>query len=104
MEMERMVERLVAAIEKMDAKRRHQEKTEARINANNEKFEVLRGTLVSRMDTHQARTKAIQEEIMSKMDAHQERMETSMNAWRHVTIYMQFNVTHPGKSNLIIKT
>jgi hypothetical protein len=37
----------------------NQEKTKARIYANNEKFEVLRGTLVSRMDIHQARTESI---------------------------------------------
>jgi hypothetical protein len=48
---------------------------------NNEKFEVLRGTLVSRMDIHQARTEDIQE-VIAKMDAHQERMEGNMNARR----------------------
>jgi hypothetical protein len=32
----------------------NQEKLEARIEANNEKFEVLQGALVSRMDVHQA--------------------------------------------------
>jgi hypothetical protein len=35
---------------------------EARIDANNEKFEVLPSTLVSLMDIHQAMTEAIQEE------------------------------------------
>jgi hypothetical protein len=39
----------------------NQEKMEARIDANNKKFKVLRSTLVSRMDIHQARTEAIQE-------------------------------------------
>jgi hypothetical protein len=34
---------------------------EAKIEANNEKSEILSGTLVSRMDIHQARTKAMQE-------------------------------------------
>jgi hypothetical protein len=52
------------------------------ISANNEKFAVLRGTLFSRMDIHQARAEAIQEEIIAEMDAHQERMEANMNAWR----------------------
>jgi hypothetical protein len=50
--MEQMMERLAAAKEKM----------EARIDISNEKFEVLRGTLVSWMDIHQDRTEAIQEE------------------------------------------
>jgi hypothetical protein len=40
----------------------------AEIRANNEKFEVLESIFVSRMDIHQARTKAIQEEINGKMD------------------------------------
>jgi hypothetical protein len=39
------------------------EKMDARIDANNEKFEALRGTLVSRMDIHQARTVSTQEEM-----------------------------------------
>jgi hypothetical protein len=60
----------------------NQENMEARINANNEEFEVLRGTLVSRVDTHQARTKKkIQKGIIAKMDAYQERMEAIMIAW-----------------------
>jgi hypothetical protein len=62
---------------------------EAKIEANNEKFEVHRGTLVSRMDANQARTKATEEDIEAKTDAHQERMEAKMDvrlgemkAWR----------------------
>jgi hypothetical protein len=37
-----------------------QEKIEAKIEANNEKFEVLQGTVVSRMDIHQPRTEFMQ--------------------------------------------
>jgi hypothetical protein len=58
--MEQMMERLVAATErmednkeKMDAKiDANQEKIKARIDANNENSEVLPGTLVSRMDIY----------------------------------------------------
>jgi hypothetical protein len=42
-----------------------QEMMEAKTDANNEKLEVLQGTLIFRMDVHQARTKVMQE----KMDA-----------------------------------
>jgi hypothetical protein len=52
----------------------NQEKMDSTIDANNENSEVLRGTLVSRMDIHQARTKAIQEEMKAKIDIRQERM------------------------------
>jgi hypothetical protein len=47
--MERMMERMPSDIE-----------------ANNETFEALRGTVISRMDVHQARTQAIQEEMEAK--------------------------------------
>jgi hypothetical protein len=48
---------------------RPEAKFEAEIKANNKKFEVLQGTLVSRIDIHQARTEeTIQEEIIAKMD------------------------------------
>jgi hypothetical protein len=67
---EEMTARLEASLQNMKAK----------IKANNEKFEVLQGTLVSWMDIHQASTEAIPEEITAKMDAHQERMEASMDA------------------------
>jgi hypothetical protein len=40
------------------------------MDANNEKFEVLQGTFVSRMDIHQARTVSTQEEIKTKMGIH----------------------------------
>jgi hypothetical protein len=48
--------------ERMDAKiGSSQGKMEVRIEANNEKFEVLQGTLVSHMDIHQARPVSTQE-------------------------------------------
>jgi hypothetical protein len=37
-----------------------QERMEAKIEVNSEKFEVLRSTLVSRMDIHQTRTEVMQ--------------------------------------------
>jgi hypothetical protein len=46
----------------------NQEKMEARIYANNEKLEVLRGSFVSRKDIHQARPEDIQEEIINNQD------------------------------------
>lgn len=48
--------------------------------ANNEKFEILLGTLISWMDIHKARAETIQEEIIAKLDVHHERMEANMNA------------------------
>jgi hypothetical protein len=54
---------------------------EARIDANNDKFDVLRSNLVSRMDIHQARTEADQGEIIAKIEAHQE----GVNAWKSKT-------------------
>jgi hypothetical protein len=39
----------------------NQEKMEARIDANNENLEVFRGTVVSRMDSHQSRPVSTQE-------------------------------------------
>jgi hypothetical protein len=50
-------------------------KMEAEIRANNEKFQVLQGTLVSQTDIHQARTEAVQE----KMDAN---LKEEMMAWQ----------------------
>jgi hypothetical protein len=64
---------------KIDA---NQKKMEGRIHANNEKFEVLRGSLVSRMDIHQARTVSTQEEMKAKMDIHQEKVETTIHSVR----------------------
>jgi uncharacterized protein YPO0396 len=57
----------------------NQGKMEARIDANNEKFWVLRSSIVSRMDIYQARTEDNQEEIITKTDAHQESMGASVN-------------------------
>jgi hypothetical protein len=54
----------------------------AEIRTNNEEFEVLCGTLVSKLDILQAMTEVIQEEIIAKRDTHQEMMEDSMNAWQ----------------------
>jgi hypothetical protein len=52
---------------------------EVKIGANNEKFEVLRGTLISWLDAHQAKTEANHEEWMVAMKASQERMEALMD-------------------------
>jgi hypothetical protein len=46
--------------EKMNAKVDVNKKMEARIDSDNEKFEVLRGTLVCRMDIHKARAMSTQ--------------------------------------------
>jgi hypothetical protein len=45
----------------------------AEFRANGEKFEALLGTLVSRMDIHQARIDANQEKMLAKMDTNQEK-------------------------------
>jgi chaperonin cofactor prefoldin len=74
-----MKEEMTARLEGMI--QNNQEKMEAVIVANNEKFEVFQTTLVSQTDIHQARTEAIQEEIIAKMDTHQERMGANVNAW-----------------------
>jgi hypothetical protein len=47
----------------------NKERMDAKIGANNKKFEVL----VSRMDIHQARTESTQEEMKAKMDSHHEK-------------------------------
>jgi hypothetical protein len=47
---------------------------EARISANNEKFEFLRGTLISQMDIHKTETLSTQEEMKAKMEILQEKM------------------------------
>jgi hypothetical protein len=51
---------------------------DAKTNADNEKFEDLRVTLVSRIDNHQAGTQSTQGETKANMDVHQERMETGI--------------------------
>jgi actin-like ATPase involved in cell morphogenesis len=109
MEVEQMMARLLAEIrtdreettarleaitdasqEKMDAKTdANLREMKAEIRANNQRFEVLRSTLVSRMDIHQARTEAVQE-IIAKMETHQEKMRGSMIAWRkETTAYLE---------------
>jgi hypothetical protein len=44
-----------------------EERMEAKIKADNEKFEVFQGTLVSRMDNHQAITDAIKKIMDTKI-------------------------------------
>jgi hypothetical protein len=76
-----MMARLEANHEKMDAKiDSSQEKMEARIDSNNEKFEVLRGSFISWMDIHQARTVSAQEEMEARMGIHQEKMEATVHS------------------------
>jgi hypothetical protein len=98
MEMEQMMERLLAEIRtnleemrvcqellkeetlaKIDA---NQKKMKTRINVNNEKFEVLRGNLVSRMDIHPARRVLTQEETKVRMDTHQEKVKATIHSIR----------------------
>jgi hypothetical protein len=57
-----------------------QEKIEARIDANNENFEVLWGTLFSWMDNHQARTVSIQQGTEARIGIHQEMMEAAVRS------------------------
>jgi hypothetical protein len=52
---------------------------EANTDANNEKFEVLRGTLVSRLDIYQATIDFTQEKIKVKTDIHEEKMEAAIH-------------------------
>jgi hypothetical protein len=56
------------------------------IRAHNEKFEVLQGCIVSRMDIHQARAEAMQEKTDAKLKeeikASKEEMKGEMRAWR----------------------
>jgi uncharacterized damage-inducible protein DinB len=58
----------------------NQERAKAQVEANNEKFEALRGTLRSRMDIQQVWTEAIQEEIKAKMNKNQEKMEATIGS------------------------
>jgi uncharacterized membrane-anchored protein YjiN (DUF445 family) len=62
---------------KIDA---NKDEMEGRIDANNEKSEVLQGTLVSWMDVHQARTMSTKEEIKAKVDIQQEKMEAAIHS------------------------
>jgi hypothetical protein len=50
------------------------------MEGNNEKFEVLQGIFVSRMDIYQVRTVSIQEDMKAKMDIHQEKMEAAIHS------------------------
>jgi DNA integrity scanning protein DisA with diadenylate cyclase activity len=52
---------------------------EVKIGANNEKFEVLQGALISWLDAHQAKIKANHEEWMVAMKASQERTEAPID-------------------------
>jgi hypothetical protein len=56
---------------------------EARKDANNEMSKDLRGTLVSQMDIHQARTESTQEEMEDKMYIQQEKMEATIHSIRY---------------------
>jgi hypothetical protein len=57
----------------------YRERMEAKIEANNKKFEVFRGTLVSQMDIHLARTETIQEN-KANINNNQEKMETAIGS------------------------
>jgi hypothetical protein len=52
---------------------------EARIDTDNEKFKVLRGTLICLMDIHKAKAVSTQE-MKTKMDIHQEKMEAMIHS------------------------
>jgi hypothetical protein len=65
--------------EMMAEMKTNEERLEAKIEGNKQKFEVLRGTLVSRMDAHQSKTEANHEESMAAMKASQERMDALMD-------------------------
>jgi uncharacterized protein YPO0396 len=71
-------------------------KMEARIKANNEKFKILRDTLVSQMVSHHARTEANQEEMIAKLDTYHERMGAGVNAWQEeVTACQEATEAYP---------
>jgi hypothetical protein len=90
MELERIAERMAAAIEMMDANidanqknmNINQERMEAKTEAKNKMLRSFDVFFFSRMDIHQARTGGVQEKIIPKLDANQERMTASVNAWR----------------------
>jgi hypothetical protein len=63
----------------------NEERMDARIEAKNEKFEVLQGTLVSRTGAHHAKTQANHEELMAAMKASHERIEAPMDVSLAVT-------------------
>jgi hypothetical protein len=70
-----------AALRQMKTEiRTNQERTEAKIEASNENFKTLQGTLLSQMVIHQARTETIQEEMESKVNKNQEKMEAAIGS------------------------
>jgi hypothetical protein len=80
---EQMVARMKAEMEAIqeevmaEMKASHEEITrpEAKIDSHNEKFEVLPGTFVSRIDAHGAKTEANPEELIDTVKASHERIE-----------------------------
>jgi hypothetical protein len=74
--MERMMERMLA---KMDSSQEEITNTQGKTEVNNEKFEALRCTLVSRMDAHQGKIEVNNEEWMAAIKASRERMEALMD-------------------------
>jgi predicted ribonuclease toxin of YeeF-YezG toxin-antitoxin module len=55
---------------------------EDKIVTNNDKFEVLRCTLVTWVDTHHDRTESTEGEMKVKIDIHQEEMEAALHSIR----------------------
>jgi uncharacterized membrane-anchored protein YhcB (DUF1043 family) len=67
-------------------------KDEAKIWASNEKFEVLQGILVSRMDIHLARTGVVQKEMdanQKEMKAGQENLKEEIEASKEMIVEMK---------------
>jgi hypothetical protein len=63
------------------------------MGTNGEKFQVLRGTLISLMDIRQARTESTQDEMKAKMDIHQEKMEVAIQSnWFEVEDSVKYRV------------
>jgi hypothetical protein len=52
------------------------------MRANNEMFEAIQSTFISRIDFHQARTLTAQEEMKATRGVGKERMETAINSVR----------------------
>jgi hypothetical protein len=71
---------------------------EAKIEANNEKVEVPRGTLISQMDTHQAKIEARHEEWMAAVKDSQERMEALLDVSLEMTeVFLEKIEANQGK-------
>jgi hypothetical protein len=77
----------------------YQERMEAKIDTSNEKFEVLRGTLVSRMDIYQPRTESAQE-MKVKMDIHQEKMQTTIHS---IQSELQETIKHRMEDMFVVR-